>query len=57
MAAANVGIALLPGAVGVLARRQGLEIVCVFLLVASVLLFVLEEAVALAAKRQTAVPS
>ena len=52
VAAANVGIALLPGAVGVLARRQGLEIVCVFLVVASILLFVMEEAVALAAKRR-----
>ena len=56
VAAANVGIAVLPGAVGVLARRQGLEIVCVFLLAASVLLFVMEEAVALAAKRRDAIP-
>lgn len=43
VAAANVGIALIPGLVGVLARRQGLEVVCVFLVAASVALLVLDE--------------
>jgi fucose permease len=46
VAVANVGIALLPGAVGVVARRQGLEVVCAFLLGGTVLLAVLEEAFA-----------
>jgi fucose permease len=43
VAVANIGIALLPGAVGVVARRQGLEVVCVFLVGATVLLLLLEE--------------
>ena len=43
VAAANLGIAILPGAVGVLARRFGLEILCVYLVVASVALFALHE--------------
>lgn len=46
IAAANVGVALLPGLVGVLARRQGLEVVCVFLVTGTVLLLFLDEAVA-----------
>ena len=46
VAAANVGIALIPGAVGVLARRQGLEVVPAFLVIASVGLMVMEGAVA-----------
>jgi fucose permease len=46
VAAANVGIALIPGAVGVLARRQGLEVVPAFLVIASAALLGMEEAVA-----------
>jgi fucose permease len=46
VAVANIGIALLPGAVGIVARRQGLETVCVFLVGATVLLLFLEEAFA-----------
>jgi fucose permease len=45
VAAANVGIALLPGAVGVLARRQGLEVVPAFLVIASILLLIMEETI------------
>ena len=50
VAAANIGIALIPGSIGVLARRQGLEVVCVFLVVASAVLLVMEEAVAARAR-------
>jgi fucose permease len=46
VSAANAGIALLPGAVGMVARRQGLEVVCVFLVAASVVLLLLQEGVA-----------
>src|SRR4051812_21957591 len=46
VAAANLGIALLPGAVGVVARWRGLEVVCVFLLIGSVALLGLQEFVA-----------
>ena len=45
VSAANAGIALLPGAVGMVARRQGLEVVCVFLVAASVVLLMLQEGV------------
>jgi fucose permease len=44
VAAGNAGIALLPGAVGVVARRLGLEVVGGFLVCATVLLLVLQEA-------------
>jgi fucose permease len=46
VAAANIGIATLPGLVALVARRAGLETVCVFLVVGSVVLLVLQEAVA-----------
>ena len=45
VAAANVGIALIPGAVGVLARRGGLEVVAVFLTIASASLLLVQELV------------
>ena len=45
VSAANAGIALLPGAVGVVARRHGLEVVCTFLMAATVVLLLLQEAV------------
>jgi fucose permease len=45
VAAGNAGIALLPGLVGVMARRIGLEVVGVFLVCATVFLFILHEAV------------
>jgi fucose permease len=44
VAAANVGIATLPGAVGFLATRYGLEILCPYLVVAPLVLFALNEA-------------
>lgn len=50
VAAANVGIALLPGTVGLLARRQGLEVIGLFLVAASVALLVMEETFARASK-------
>jgi len=43
VAAGNAGIALLPGVVGVMARRLGLEVVGTFLVCATVLLLVLQE--------------
>jgi fucose permease len=55
VAAGNAGIALLPGAMAVLARRQGLEVVGAFLVVATVALFALQEATARAAGRSTRV--
>ena len=55
VAAANVGIALLPGAVGVLARRQGLEVVCVFLVAGSLLLLVMEEVVSALAREEASI--
>ena len=45
VAAANVGIALIPGAVGVLARRHGLEVISVFLIAASAALLAAQELV------------
>ena len=45
VAAANVGIALIPGAVGILARRQGLEVVGAFLVAATVALLGIQEGV------------
>jgi len=45
VAAGNAGIALLPGLVGVMARRLGLEVVGVFLVCATVFLLILQEAV------------
>lgn len=50
VAAANVGIALLPGMVGVLARRHGLEVVGVYLVVASLVLLLMEESIARAVR-------
>jgi fucose permease len=44
VAAGNAGIAALPGAVGVLARRTGLEVVGAFLVCATIVLLVLQEA-------------
>jgi fucose permease len=54
VAAANLGIALLPGAVGVLARRYGLEILCVYLVAASVALFALHELAVATTRRGSA---
>ena len=54
VAAANAGIALIPGAVGVLARRLGLEVVGAFLVAATVLLLVLQEAAMRYADRSSA---
>jgi fucose permease len=45
VAAGNAGIALLPGLVGVMARRIGLEVVGAFLVCATVFLLILQEAV------------
>lgn len=51
VAAGNVGIAALPGLVAVVARRTGLETVAAFLLVGTVVLLVLQEAVMRVAAR------
>ena len=45
VAAANIGIATIPGGVALLARSSGLEVICVFLLAGSVVLLVLQEIV------------
>jgi fucose permease len=45
VSAANAGIAVLPGVVGIVARRQGLEVICLFLVAASVVLLVVQEGV------------
>ena len=50
VAAANVGIALLPGMVGVLARRHGLEVVGAYLVAAALVLLVMEESIARASR-------
>ena len=45
IAVASIGIAMFPGVVGTMARRAGLETICVYLLVASLALVLLHETV------------
>ena len=45
IAVASIGIAMFPGVVGTIARQAGLEVICVYLLGAAVVLLLLHEAV------------
>jgi fucose permease len=54
VAAASLGIATFPGLVAILARRHGLEIVCAYLVLAPISLFLLHELTLRTARRSAA---
>jgi fucose permease len=57
VAAASGGIALFPGVIASIARRAGLEIVCAYLIAATIVVFLLHEFVMRLTSRPSDVPT